>query len=173
VRILDDDGNEVATGEPGLIYVMPPGGARFHYHEDSEKTDRAWRDDAFTVGDVGFVDADGYLFLTDRAADMVIRGGVNIYPREIEDVLYTHPAVVDCAVFGVPDERLGEQLLAVVEVRDDTDADALRAFVREHLADFKVPAAIEIIDELPRQPNGKVLKRVLREQHWSGSTSKI
>ena len=115
VRILDDEGEEVPTGEPGLIYVMPPGGARFHYHEDTEKTDRAWRDDAFTVGDVGFVDADGYLYLTDRAADMVIRGGVNIYPREIEDVLYTHPSVVDCAVFGVPDERLGEQLMAVVE----------------------------------------------------------
>ena len=88
-------------------------------------------------------------------------------------MLYTHPSVVDCAVFGVPDERLGEQLMAVVEVRDDTDTDALRAFVREHLADFKVPAVIEIIDELPRQPNGKVLKRVLREQHWSASDAKI
>ncbi len=173
VRILDDEGSELATGEAGLIFVMPPGGARFHYHEDADKTDRAWRDDAFTVGDVGFVDADGYLVLTNRAADMVIRGGVNIYPREIEDVLYTHPAVVDCAVFGVPDERLGEQLMAVVEVRDNTDAEALQAFLREHLANFKVPAAIELIDELPRQPNGKVLKRVLREEHWSGSTTNI
>jgi long-chain acyl-CoA synthetase len=173
VRILDDEGTPRPTGESGLIYVMPPGGARFHYHEDTDKTDRAWRDDAFTVGDVGFLDADGYLFLTDRAADMVIRGGVNIYPREIEEVLYTHPAVVDCAVFGVPDERLGEQLMAVVEVRDDTDPETLRAFVREHMADFKVPAAIEIVDELPRQPNGKVLKRVLREQHWKASDSKI
>jgi len=98
---------------------------------------------------------------------------VNIYPREIEDVLYTHPAVVDCAVFGVPDERLGEQLMAVVEVRDDTDAEGLTAFVREHLADFKVPAVIEIVDELPRQPNGKVLKRVLREQHWKAADAKI
>jgi long-chain acyl-CoA synthetase len=173
VRILDDEGKELPTGEPGLIYVMPPGGARFHYHEDTEKTERAWRDNAFTVGDVGFVDADGYLYLTDRAADMVIRGGVNIYPREIEDVLYTHPGVVDCAVFGVPDERLGEQLMAVVETRDDTDADALRDFAREHLADFKVPSVIEIVDELPRQPNGKVLKRVLREEHWKGSDAKI
>src|SRR5262245_499197 len=173
VRILDDQGTELATGKPGLIYVMPPGDARFHYHEDVEKTDRAWRDDAFTVGDVGFLDADGYLFLTDRAADMVIRGGVNIYPREIEDVLYAHPAVVDCAVFGVPDERLGEQLMAVVETREDVDTEALRTFLREHLADFKVPAAIELVDELPRQPNGKVLKRVLREQHWKASDSKI
>jgi long-chain acyl-CoA synthetase len=168
VRILDDQGVEQPTGAPGLIYVMPPGGARFHYHEDDDKTAQAWRDDAFTVGDVGFVDADGYLYLTDRAADMVIRGGVNIYPREIEDVLYTHPDVVDCAVFGVPDERLGEQLMAVVETRSAAPPDDLRDYCREHLADFKVPAVIEVVDELPRQPNGKVLKRVLREQHWSG-----
>ncbi|MBM3660159.1 MAG: AMP-binding protein [Actinobacteria bacterium] len=167
VRILDELGDDVPTGTAGLIYVMPPGGARFHYHDDDEKTSGAWRDDAFTVGDVGYLDADGYLFLTDRAADMVIRGGVNIYPREIEEVLYTHPAVVDCAVFGVPDERLGEQLMAVVETREPVTADDLAAYCRERLADFKVPARVELVDELPRQPNGKVLKRVLREQHWS------
>ena len=108
----------VPTGETGVIYVRPPGGVGFRYHDDPTKTASAWRDDAFTVGDVGHLDADGYLYLTDRASDMVIRGGVNVYPREIEEVLYTHPAVVDCAVFGVPDERLGEQLHAVVEVRD-------------------------------------------------------
>src|SRR5262249_39196028 len=170
---LDDDGHMLSVGETGVIYIAPPGGARFEYHDDPDKTAGAWRDGAFTVGDVGHLDDDGYLFLTDRAADMVIRGGVNIYPREIEDVLYTHPAVVDCAVFGVPDERLGEQLMAVVEVRDDTSADDLRAFVRENMADFKVPAVIELVEELPRQPNGKVLKRVLREQHWKGSDSKI
>jgi long-chain acyl-CoA synthetase len=167
VKILDELGEELPTGESGLIYVRPPGGARFHYHDDDEKTAGAWRDDAFTVGDVGYLDADGYLFLTDRAADMVIRGGVNIYPREIEEVLYTHPAVVDCAVFGVPDERLGEQLLAVVEARAAVTADDLAAYCRDRLADFKVPARFELVDELPRQPNGKVLKRVLREQHWS------
>jgi long-chain acyl-CoA synthetase len=167
VRILDELGHELPVGEPGLIYVMPPGGARFHYHQDDDKTARAWRENAFTVGDVGYKDADGYLYLTDRAADMVIRGGVNIYPREIEDVLYTHPDVVDCAVFGVPDERLGEQLMAVVETRSPVPVDGLREYCREHLADFKVPAQIEIVDELPRQPNGKVLKRVLREQHWT------
>ena len=167
VKILDDLGDEVPTGTAGLIYVMPPGGARFHYHDDDEKTSGAWRDDAFTVGDVGYLDADGYLFLTDRAADMVIRGGVNIYPREIEEVLYTHPAVVDCAVFGVPDERLGEQLMAVVEAREQVTPEELDAYCRERLADFKVPARFELVGELPRQPNGKVLKRVLREQHWS------
>jgi len=101
---------------------------------------------------------------------MVIRGGVNVYPREIEEVLYTHPAVVDCAVFGVPDERLGEQLMAVVEAREPVTTDALADYCRERLADFKVPARFELVDELPRQPNGKVLKRVLREQHWADRT---
>jgi long-chain acyl-CoA synthetase len=173
VRILDLEGREVPVGETGLIYVRPPGGARFEYHADLEKTAGAWRDDAFTVGDVGHVDPDGYLYLTDRAVDMVIRGGVNVYPREIEDVLYQHPAVVDCAVFGVPDERLGEQLAAVVEARAPVTGEELRVFCREHLADFKVPSSFELVAELPRQPNGKVLKRVLREQHWSGRAARI
>jgi long-chain acyl-CoA synthetase len=146
---------------------------RFHYHDDDAKTADAWRDDAFTVGDVGHVDADGYLFLTDRAVDLVIRGGVNVYPREVEEILYTHPAVVDCAVFGVPDDRLGEVLMAVVETRTDTRAEELLEFCRARLADFKVPAFVELVDELPRQPNGKVLKRVLREQHWSDRPVRI
>jgi long-chain acyl-CoA synthetase len=173
VRILDELGEEQQAGRAGLIYVMPPGEARFHYHEDDEKTASAWRDNAFTVGDVGYLDDDGYLFLTDRAADMVIRGGVNVYPREVEEVLYTHPAVVDCAVFGVPDERLGEQLMAVVEARAPVTPEQLRDFCREHLADFKVPARFELVDQLPRQPNGKVLKRVLREQHWADRPTNI
>lgn len=165
VRVLDEAGDPVPTGTTGVIYVRPPGGVRFHYHDDPDKTAGAWRDDAFTVGDVGHLDEDGYLYLTDRAVDMVIRGGVNVYPREIEDVLFRHSAVVDCAVLGVPDERLGEQLLAVVETRAPVTADELRAFCREHLADFKVPSTVELVDELPRQPNGKVLKRRLREAH--------
>jgi long-chain acyl-CoA synthetase len=173
IRVLDDAGRALPTGDTGVVYVHPPGGARFHYHDDPDKTAQAWRDDAFTVGDVGFLDADGYLYLTDRAVDMVIRGGVNIYPREIEEVLYTHPSVVDCAVFGVPDARLGEQLLAVVEVREPVTAEELLGFCRDHLADFKVPARVEFVAELPRQPNGKVLKRVLRDQHWTGRPVRI
>jgi long-chain acyl-CoA synthetase len=164
VRILDPEGAPLPAGETGLVYIAPAGDARFHYHDDADKTESAWRDGAFTVGDVGHLDEDGYLYLTDRASDMVIRGGVNVYPREIEDVLFRHPAVVDCAVFGVPDDRLGERLAAVVEVRDEVDPDALRAFCRDRLADFKVPATVEIVAELPRHPNGKVLKRLLREQ---------
>lgn len=174
VRILDaDDGRVLAPGETGVIYVRPPGGARFHYHDDEAKTADAWRDDAFTVGDVGHLDEDGWLYLTDRAVDMVIRGGVNIYPREIEDVLYRHPAVVDCAVFGVPDDRLGEQLLAVVETRRPVTPENLRGFCVEHLADFKVPSSFQLVDVLPRQPNGKVLKRQLRDEHWAARASRI
>jgi long-chain acyl-CoA synthetase len=173
VRILDETGEPVPVGETGLIYVKPPGGMRFEYHDDPEKTASVWADDAFSVGDVGHLDADGYLFLTDRAADMVIRGGVNIYPREIEEVLYEHPSVVDCAVFGIPDDRLGERLHAVVEVRDIVDVDVLRDHCREHLADFKVPASFELVGKLPRQPNGKVLKRLLREPFWEGRDSKL
>jgi long-chain acyl-CoA synthetase len=173
VRILDDAGAPVPTGETGVIYVRPPGGVGFTYHDDPEKTAAAWADDAFTVGDVGHLDADGYLYLTDRVADMVIRGGVNVYPREIEEVLHEHPAVVDCAVFGVPDERLGEQLHAVVEARAPVTDDDLRAHCAEHLADFKVPATFELVAELPRQPNGKVLKRLLRDQHWADQETRI
>ena len=119
IRIVGDDGAPCAPGEQGAIYIRPPGGARFHYHDAPDKTEAAWRDGAFTVGDVGYLDEDGYLFLTDRVSDMVIRGGVNVYPREIEEVLFAHPAVVDCAVFGIPDERYGEQLKAVVETRTE------------------------------------------------------
>jgi long-chain acyl-CoA synthetase len=173
VRILDDEGAPLPVGDTGVIYVRPPGGVGFRYHDDPAKTAEAWRDNAFTVGDVGHVDADGYLFLTDRASDMVIRGGVNIYPREIEEVLHGHAEVVDCAVFGIPDDRLGEQLHAVVETRDLVDVEVLRAHCAAHLADFKVPATFELVEELPRQPNGKVLKRVLRDRHWADRATKI
>jgi len=159
--IIDNDG--YGDGDEGVIYIKPAGGATFHYHRDEEKTNAAWREGAFTVGDVGRVDEDGYLFITDRVSDMVLRDGVNVYPREIEEVLHSHPAVVDCAVFGVPDERHGEVLLAVVESRGAvTDVD-LSDHVRERLADFKVPARFDFVPELPRDPNGKVLKRLLRD----------
>ena len=112
-------------GEQGAIYIRRPAARASTTTTTPDKTEAAWRDGAFTVGDVGYLDDDGYLFLTDRVSDMVIRGGVNIYPREIEDVLFTHPAVVDCAVFGVPDERYGEQLKAVVEIRAEVAPEEL------------------------------------------------
>ena len=134
------------------------------------KTAQAWRDGAFTVGDVGRLDADGYLYITDRVSDMVIRDGVNVYPREIEDVLHLHPAVVDCAVFGVADERHGEMLVAVVETRGRRSRRrAWRTMCAPGLADFKCPEQFTFVDELPRDPNGKVLKRLLRESMTAGA----
>jgi long-chain acyl-CoA synthetase len=155
-------GTEVKVDERGVIWIRPPGGVGFKYHNDPEKTANAWDGEYFTVGDVGRIDEDGYLYITDRISDMVIRGGVNIYPREIEDVLHTHPAIVDCAVFGIPDDRHGEILKAVVEVRDPVTDEALAGYVRERLADFKCPAVWEFTDALPRDAAGKVQKRALR-----------
>ena len=162
--VVADDGLPLPVGAEGVIYIRPAGGATFHYHRDDEKTAAAWRDGAFTVGDVGRLDDDGYLYITDRVADMVLRDGVNVYPREIEEVLHEHDAVVDCAVFGVPDERHGEVLVAVVELRSAVPVEDLAAHVRATLADFKCPSRFEVVDELPRDPNGKVLKRLLRAQ---------
>jgi long-chain acyl-CoA synthetase len=174
VRILHPETNEqLAPGQTGVIWTVPPSGNRFRYHGDADKTASAWAvGDAFTVGDIGHVDEDGYLYVTDRLADMVIRGGANIYPREVEEVLYQHPAVVDCAVFGIPDERDGEHVKAVVELRPDTRATTaaadLEAHCKRHLATYKVPQAWDLVDELPRDPNGKVLKRLLRDAAWQG-----
>jgi long-chain acyl-CoA synthetase len=138
--------------------------SRFRYHRDEGKTAGAWREGAFTVGDMGHLDGDGYLYITDRVSDMILRGGVNVYPAEIEQCLYTHPAVVDCAVFGIPDERSGEAILALIEARTDVTSEQLSEHCRDNLADFKCPQRFELVDELPRDPNGKVLKRQLREQ---------
>ncbi len=175
VKILDDAGRELGPGEVGTIYLSLPGGRRFTYHNAPEKTAAAFRGDYFTVGDVGYLDEAGYLFICDRKADMVISGGVNIYPAEIENVLVAHPDVVDAAVFGVPDDRWGEALVAVVEPRRGAvvHAEALRAWCRARLADYKCPRRIELVAELPRDPNGKVLKRELREPYWAGRARRV
>lgn len=172
VKILGEDGRELRPGDAGIIYVTPAGG-RFEYHNDPDKTERAWRGDLYTVGDIGHLDEDGYLYLTDRASDMVIRGGVNIYPAEIEDVLYDHPDVVDCAVFGVPDERMGERLKAMVEARRAMKPEEVQEYVRSRLADFKCPEIVEFVEQLPRDPNGKVMKRRLREDHWRDQPTEV
>ncbi len=181
IRILDlDTGAPLGPDQTGAIWIAPPATTRFRYHNDIDKTDAAWaQGDAFSVGDIGHLDADGYLYVTDRASDMVIRAGANVYPREIEEVLHRHPAVVDCAVFGIPDDRDGEHLKAVVELHPspsgplgpagaNVNATVLTAFCREHLASYKCPEVWEFVETLPRDPNGKVLKRRLREQHWIG-----
>jgi acyl-CoA synthetase (AMP-forming)/AMP-acid ligase II len=169
ISVVDGEGEPVPTGDEGVIYIKPANGATFHYHRDEAKTAQAWQDGAFTVGDVGRLDPDGYLYITDRVSDMVIRDGVNVYPREIEDVLHLHPAVVDCAVFGVADERHGEVLVAVVETRSPVTEADLTDHVRAGMADFKCPEQFTFVDELPRDPNGKVLKRLLRESMTSGA----
>ncbi|MCL4446555.1 MAG: AMP-binding protein [Actinobacteria bacterium] len=162
IRILDSNGNAVAPGEDGVVWIRPPSAQRFTYRNDPEATKNAWRDGAFSVGDIGRLDDDGYLTITDRVSDMVLWGGVNIAPREIEETLYDHPSVVDCAVFGVHDERDGEHLKAIVEIRDSTPVSDLADHVRGRLADYKVPKEWEVVEELPRDPNGKVLKRLLK-----------
>jgi long-chain acyl-CoA synthetase len=175
VHVVGDDGAELPVGQAGTVYFA--GGREFEYHNDAEKTagianQQGWR----TLGDVGYLDADGYLYLTDRAADMVVSGGVNIYPREAEDVLCTHPRVIDAAVFGVPDEEMGESLLAVVQMDHPgtpvTESELAR-WCRDRLAGYKCPRAFEFIPEMPRDPSGKLFKRVLREPHWAGRSSRI
>jgi long-chain acyl-CoA synthetase len=165
IRILGDDGEPVATGETGVIYIRPPGTSRFRYRNDDEATERAWRDDAFTVGDIGHLDEEGYLTITDRVSDMVLWGGVNIAPREIEEVLFEHPAVVDCAVLGIPDERDGEHLLALVQLREVVSEAELADHVGSRLAKYKIPHHWEVVEELPRDHNGKVRKRQLRQAY--------
>ncbi len=166
VRILDDAGEEMAVGEVGSIYIAAFGGRGFEYHNAPDKTRSAWRDGYFTVGDMGWVDDDGYLFLADRRTDLILSGGVNIYPAEIEAALLEEPDVVDAAVFGLPDERMGQKVHAVVELRPggSSDQEDLRRRLGRRLADFKLPRDIEFVDELPREPNGKVLKTRLRQE---------
>jgi len=174
VKVVRDDGTPCPPGEVGTIYLSTSAGG-FEYHNAPDKTASAFRDGFFTVGDLGYLDADGYLYIADRKADMVISGGVNIYPAEVESALAAHPDVIDAAVFGVPDERWGESLRAVVEPRKGSalDEPTLRAWCRETLADFKCPRTFELVAELPRDPNGKVLKRQLREPFWTGRDRRV
>jgi long-chain acyl-CoA synthetase len=173
VKILDDDGAELAPGEVGAIYISSFSGQRFGYHNDAAKTSNAWRDDYFTVGDLGWLDEDGYLFLADRRTDLILSGGVNIYPAEVETALAEDPDVVDAAVFGLPDERMGQKVHAVVELRAgaERDADALLTRLATRLADYKRPRAVEFVDVLPREENGKVMKTRLRAERMEPATA--
>jgi long-chain acyl-CoA synthetase len=173
IRILDEEGRELGPGEVGLVYVSPPGGNRFEYAGAPEKTAAAWRDGRFTVGDMGYLDEEGYLFLTDRQQDLIITGGANVYPAEVEAVLFGHPSVADVAVIGLPDEEWGESVLAVVEARGPVDPDEVVAWCRERLAHYKCPRRVDVVDALPRDPNGKLLKRELRERYWAGRDRRI
>lgn len=179
VMIADDDGNEVSVGTRGQIWSRSRLGADFHYHRDEEKTRSAHRDGGWgTLGDIGYLDDDGDLHLSDRKIDMIISGGVNIYPAEIEGALISHPRVADAAVFGVPDEEMGESVMAVVQLFDGSDGDddlvaVLQDHVRERIAGYKVPRRIEFSADLPRTPTGKLLKRLLRDPHWEDTGRSI
>lgn len=180
VHVCDDDGRELPVGETGTVY-FEDSSATFQYHGDRARTESlrhpehpGWR----TLGDVGRLDGDGYLYLTDRKAFMIVAGGVNIYPREVEDVLVAHPRVVDAAVFGVPDPDMGEAVMAVVQPLDPGDGgeqleDELRAWCEERLAGYKRPRSYEVAAQLPRLDNGKLYKAGLRERYWQGHASRV
>ncbi|MBN9584618.1 MAG: acyl-CoA synthetase [Afipia sp.] len=171
IKIVNDDDEEMPTGEIGTVYFAD--GPQFAYHNDPEKTQRAYNARGWsTLGDVGYLDDEGFLYLTDRKAYMIISGGVNIYPQETEDVLITHPAVADVAVFGVPNEEMGEEVKAVVQPHDmaragkDLEAELI-AFCRQHLSPIKCPKSVDFEPELPRTPTGKLVKRHLRDKYWA------
>ena len=177
IKILDDHGEEVATGETGLVY-MKMGQSNFDYHKSEQKTRESRVGDLFTVGDIGYLDEDGYLYLCDRKSDMIISGGVNVYPAEIESELVMHPAVADVAVFGVPDEQWGETIKAVVQPAEGVEPSEqltadINAFAAARLARYKLPKIVEYIDVLPRDDNGKLYKRKLRDPSWAGRAKAI
>jgi long-chain acyl-CoA synthetase len=176
VKIGDADGNPLPAGEIGLVFLRAPDQGAFEYYKDPEKTANTYRGSYFTLGDVGYLDEEGYLYLTDRSANLIISGGVNIYPAEVDAVLLQHPAVGDVATIGIPNPEWGEEVKAVVELRDGyKPSEALAAelveFCRAGLAHFKCPRSIDFIDELPRQDNGKIYKRLLRDRYRDAEPS--
>jgi long-chain acyl-CoA synthetase len=177
VHIVGDDGTELPAGQSGTIYFG--GSTDFEYHGDPVKTAEAHSPQGWgTLGDVGYLDDDGFLFLTDRKANMIISGGVNIYPQEAENLLALHPKVADVAVFGVPDDEMGEQVKAVVQPVEWSDAgpaleEELIAYCRAGLAHLKCPRSIDFDPELPRQPTGKLYKRLLKDRYWEGRATRI
>jgi long-chain acyl-CoA synthetase len=177
VVILDDDGNELPPGQIGTVW-MKMGDRTFEYHGDPEKTKKSWNDRGFfTVGDAGELDEDGFLFLRDRKIDMIIAGGVNIYPAEIESVLMQHPKVNDAAVFGIPNADLGEEIKAAVQPVEGVDPAELEAelvaYCDANLAKFKNPRSFDFHADFPRDPNGKLYKRKLRDPYWSDRDSQL
>ncbi|WOH84071.1 acyl-CoA synthetase [Bradyrhizobium sp. BEA-2-5] len=175
LRFIGEDGKEVPQGQIGEIYSRIKGNPDFTYHNKPEKRAEIDRDGFITSGDVGYIDEDGYVFICDRKRDMVISGGVNIYPAEIEAVLHAVPGVHDCAVFGIPDAEFGEALMAVVEPQAGVTLDiaSVRAQLKTSLADYKVPKHIEIRSGLPREDSGKIFKRRLRDPYWEQAGRRI
>ncbi|MGB3809341.1 MAG: acyl-CoA synthetase [Parvibaculum sp.] len=175
VRVLGENGEELAKGATGEIVCRTFTIPDFTYHRDEEKRQRAEKAGLISLGDMGYLDDDGFLYLCDRAKDMIISGGVNIYPAEIEAELHKMPGVGDCAVFGIPDEEFGEQVCAIVQRLPGADIteSAVRSFLREKIAGYKVPKHVEFRTDLPREDSGKIFKRKLREPFWEAAGRRI
>jgi long-chain acyl-CoA synthetase len=176
VRVIDDDGRELAAGEVGEVAAGSASGTNeFTYHRDEAKRRAAERNGLFAPGDIGYFDEQGYLYLCDRKIDMIISGGANIYPAAIEAELVKHPAVYDCAVFGIPDDEFGEAVHGVVALAPGQVATEheLRDYLRGRLAGYEVPKRIEFLATLPREDSGKLFKRKLRDPYWEGAGRKI
>jgi long-chain acyl-CoA synthetase len=175
LKILDEQGRELPARETGLIYARQPAYTDFTYNNNDEARRNIERDGLWTMGDMGWLDEDGYLYLSDRAVDMVISGGVNIYPAEIENTLITMPGVADCAVFGVPDAEFGESLAAAVQLQYGFELDELqiKTWLAERIANYKVPRLVVFHEQLPREDSGKIFKRRLRAPYWEKAGRKI
>jgi long-chain acyl-CoA synthetase len=176
VRVADDAGDDLGPGEIGLVWLRAVAATKFDYYGDAEKTAGAYRGDYFTLGDMGYMDEEGFLFLTDRTANLIISGGVNIYPAEVDAILLQHPAVGDVATIGVPDEEWGEAVKAVVQLADGVEPSEelgreLMEFCRERLAHFKCPRTVDFTEQLPREDTGKIFKRKLRDQYRAAAGS--
>jgi len=175
LKILDDDGHEVPRNATGLIYVDQPATPDFSYVGDDAARARMESAGLKTLGDVGILDDEGFLFIVDRQTDMVISGGVNIYPVEIEIALQAMPGVIDCAVFGIPDDEFGEALAAAVQPAPGAalTAESVRAWLHERIAGYKVPKVVSLHEHLPREDTGKLFKRKLREPYWAGRARRV
>jgi long-chain acyl-CoA synthetase len=176
IHILDDDGRPCAPGVEGAVYFRQPDTVT--YKDDPEKTREAHRGDLLTLGDVGYVDDDGYLFLCDRRADVIVSGGVNVYPAQIESVLLDHPSIADACVVGIPDDEWGEAVCAVVQLRegvlfDDATVDDLRRWCDERLPGYQRPRVFDARQTLPRTETGKLARRAVRESYWSHRNRRI
>jgi acyl-CoA synthetase (AMP-forming)/AMP-acid ligase II len=174
IRCMDGDGNPVPTGEVGEIAIKSDFVMKGYWNRP-EATEEAIRDGFFYTGDAGYFDEDGFLFIHDRVKDMIISGGENIYPAEVENAVFGHPDVADVAVIGVPDEKWGEAVKAIVVRKPDTnpDADAIIAWARDRIAGYKCPKSVDFADELPRNPSGKILRKDLREKYWQGVERRV
>jgi long-chain acyl-CoA synthetase len=175
MRVVDEDGNDVETGTVGELWTRSRQNMKGYWNNPEATAAAMTADGWFKTGDAGYRDADGYVYLHDRVKDMIVTGGENVYPAEVENVLMKHPAVADVAVIGVPDAKWGEAVKAIVVKAKDTDPteQELITFCREHLAGFKLPKSVDFATELPRNPSGKLLKRELREPYWAGVDRRI